>query len=217
MKCPICGSESITTLKSKKISTKNKESTELLLKCNDCESVFKDSITEVKPVSIRLIISEHNYSKKISIDIYPDERLAKDDILLSDIGKVKITSLETKDRKRVESTMASEISTIWASSLEIPARVGVSVDLTGKVDSFKVEVERDFEFATDDFVKIAEYVIRINVIKTLERKTRKGFAKAGVTQRIYGRPVKFSKYDYDLTDNIVSRKEAKEYKRKQTK
>jgi len=214
MKCPICGSKSLTTLKSKKISTKNKEKTELLLKCNDCDSVFKDSITESNPISIRLIISEQDNSKKTSIDIYPDERLANDDILLSDLGKVKITSLETDGGKRVEKAIANEVSTIWASSLEIPARVGVSVDLSGKVDSFKVDVDRDFEFATEDFVKIAEYVIRINVIKTQERKTRKGFAKAEVTQRIYGRPVRFNNYDYDLTDNIVSRKEATEYKRK---
>lgn len=122
------------------------------------------------------------------------------------MGEVEITSLETKDGKRVETGLTENVSTIWANSIEIPARVGVSVDLTGKVDSFKVEVDRDFEFATDDFVKIADYIIRINVIKTQERKTRDGFAKARVTQRIYGKPVKFNNYDYDLTDKIVSRK-----------
>lgn len=208
MECPICGSESITTLKSKKISAKSKEINELLLKCNECESVFKDSVTEDKPISIRLIISEHESSKKTSIDIYPDEKLSKNNILLSNMGEVKITSLETKDKKRVTTAIANDIATIWANSMEIPARVGISVDLTGKVDSFKVEVDRDFEFATDDFLKIAEYVIRINVIKTEERKTRDGFAKAKITQRVYGKPVKFNNYDYDLTDNIVSRKEA---------
>jgi len=207
MECPICGSESITTLKSKKISSKKKQINKLLLKCNDCEFVFKDSVTESKPISIRLIISEYEQSKKTSIDIYPDENLAKDNILLSDMGEVEITSLETKEGRRVESALASDVSTIWANSIEIPARVGISVDLTGKVDSFKVEVERDFEFATDDFVKIGEYVIRISVIKTEERKTRDGFAKARITQRIYGKPVKFNNYDYDLTDKIVSRKE----------
>lgn len=206
MECPICGSECISTLKSKKISSKTKEINELLLKCDDCESVFKESISESKPISIRLIISEHESSKKTSIDIYPDEKLNKGDILLSDMGEVEITSLETKDGKRVETGLTENVSTIWANSIEIPARVGVSVDLTGKVDSFKVEVDRDFEFATDDFVKIADYIIRINVIKTQERKTRDGFAKARVTQRIYGKPVKFNNYDYDLTDKIVSRK-----------
>jgi uncharacterized Zn finger protein len=168
--------------------------------------VFKEAISEHKPVSFRLIISEHESSKKTFIDIYPDEKLNKGDILLSDLGEVEITSLETKDGKRIENAVAENVSTIWGNSIEVPARVGVSVDLTGKVDSFKVELERDFEFATDDFVKIADYVIRINVIKTQERKTRDGFAKARVTQRIYGKPVKFKNYDYDLTDKIISRK-----------
>ncbi|RBQ24444.1 hypothetical protein ALNOE001_00860 [Candidatus Methanobinarius endosymbioticus] len=206
MECSICGSESVTTLKSKKISAKTKEINELLLKCNDCQSVFKESISESKPISIRLIISEHESSKKTSIDIYPDEKLTKGNLLLSDMGEVEITSLETKDGKRVESTITENISTIWTNSIEIPARVGVSVDLTGKVDSFKVELDRDFEFATDDFIKITAYIIRINVIKTQERKIRDGFAKARVTQRIYGKPVKFNNHDYDLTDKIVSRK-----------
>ncbi len=206
MECPICGSKNIDMLKSKKISSKSKEINELLLKCNDCESVFKDKITESKPLSIRLIISEYESSKKTSIDIYPDEVLSKDNILLSDMGEVEITSLETKDGRRIESSIAKDVSTIWASSIEIPSRFGVSVDLTGNVDSFKVEVDRESEFATDDFVKIAEYIIRINVIKTIERKTRKGYAKARVIKRIYGKPVKFRNYDYDLTDKIVSRK-----------
>ena len=208
MECPICGSGSIATLKSKKISSKKKEIMELLLKCDECEYVFKDSMSVAKPISIRLIISEYESSKKTSIDIYPDENLAKDNILLSEVGEVEITSLETKDGRRAQNALARDVSTIWANSMETPSRVGISVDLTGKVDSFKVEVERDFEFATDDFVKIAEYVIRVNVIKTEERKTRDGFAKAKITQRIYGRPVKFNNYDYDLTDKIVSRKEA---------
>jgi len=208
MECPICGSESITTLKSKKISSKKKEIKELLLKCNECESVFKDSMSVDKPISIRLIISEYESSKKTSIDICPNENLAKDNILLSEVGEVEITSLETKDGRRAQNALARDVSTIWANSMEVPSRVGISVDLTGKVDSFKVEVERDFEFAADDFVKIAEYVIRINVIKTEERKTRDGFAKAKITQRVYGKPVKFNNYDYDLTDKIVSRKEA---------
>jgi len=206
MKCPICGSENIDTLKSKRISSKNKEINELLLKCNNCESVFKDKVSENKPISIRLIISEYESSKKTSVDIYPDEKLSKGNILLSDMGEVEITSLESKDGRRVTNAIANDISTIWANSIEIPSRIGVSVDLTGNVDSFKVEVDRETEFATDDIVKIAEYVIRINVIKTIERKTRKGYAKARVIQRFYGKPVKFSNYDYDLTDNIVSRK-----------
>ncbi|MDR2966541.1 MAG: hypothetical protein LBU74_01190 [Methanobacteriaceae archaeon] len=206
MECPVCGSESSTTLKSKKISSKSKDINELLLKCNSCNFVFRDTITEDKPSKFRLIISEHEKSIKTLIELYPDEKLETGNSLLSDIGQAEITSLETKQGKRVESAVAKDISTIWASSLEIPARVGISVDFSGKADSYKVDVERDFKFSVDDVVKINDSIFKIKSIKTLKRLTKKGFAKASVIKRVYGIPVNLNSYDYDLTNKIISKK-----------
>ena len=213
MECPVCGSESSTTLKSKKISSKSKEIKELLLKCNSCNFVFKDAITKDKPSSYRLIISEHEKSIKTFIDLYSDEKLEIGNNILSDIGQAEITSLETKQNKRVGSALAKDISTIWASSLEIPARVGISVDFSGKADSYKVDVERDFKFSVDDVVKIKDTIFKIRSIKTLKRVTKKGFAKASVIKRVYGAPVKLNSYDYDLTNKIVSIKLSKKFSR----
>jgi uncharacterized Zn finger protein len=212
MECPMCGSNSTETLKSKTISSKNKEVNELLLKCNDCEFVFKDSIISNKAIKYRLIISEHEKTQKTSIDIYPDETLNKGNMLLSDLGQVEIKSLELKDGKRVDSSIAKDISTIWASSMEIPARIGVSVDFSGDVDSYKVDIDRDSNLAVDDIVKIENNIIRIHTIKTIERKLKKGFAKASVIKRVYGNPVNLKNFDYDLTKNIVSKK-ITEYKK----
>jgi len=206
MKCPICGSESSTTLKSKKITSKRKEVNELLLQCNECNSVYRSSFTENTPHSYRLIISEHDISKKTFIDLYPDETIAIGNILLSDIGQAEVTSLETRNGKRVEKALVKDVSTIWASSMEVDARLGVSVDLSGTVKSYKIEIDRDFKFEVDDIVKIEDYIFRIKTIKTLERKTKKGFAKASVIKRVYGRPVNLSTYDYDLTNKIISKK-----------
>ena len=206
MECPVCGSESSTTLKSKKILSKNKEINELLLRCDSCNFVFKDSITREKSSSYRLIVSEHEKSVKTFIDLCPEDILKVESSLLSDFGQVEITSLETKQGKRVESAIAKDILTIWASSLEIPARVGISVNFSGKSDSYKVDVERDFEFSVDDVVKIKESIFRIRSIKTLDRITKKGFAKASVIKRVYGIPVKLNSYDYDLTNKVVSSK-----------
>lgn len=202
MECPICGSESATTLKSKKISSKSKKMNELLLKCDECSFIFKNLTTEDKPQKFRLIISEHDISKKTFIDLYPSEELEIGNILLSDFGQVEITSLEIGQEKRVEKAIAKNISTIWAYSLELPARVGVSVDFSGNINSYKVDVDKDFKFSVGDNVKIKNYIFKINTIKTLERKTKTGFAKASVTKRIYGKPVDFKRYDYDLTDKI---------------
>lgn len=199
MKCPVCESSSFEVLKSK-----GKHSKEFILKCNECGNVYRETIIREKPVDIRIVISEFESSKKEYIKLYPDEELQVDDIL--DIGgkEVAITSIEAKNTGRIYKTQVSNIETIWASSLDIPARVGISVDFGGKILSKKVDMDRDFEFHVGDVVKLGNLLFRINSIKTLERKVRKGFAKAGVSKRVYGRPLdKNERYKYDLTPNIV--------------
>jgi len=203
MECPVCGCDDNIVLKNKVINAKNKDIRELLLKCADCGSVYKERISQEKPKPFRLVISEYENTHKLTIDLYPDEELHVGDYLMSDLGKVKITALEL-DGKRANKAIAHDVKTIWASSEETPARFGVSIDLHGKVASFKLETERDFKIAVEDIIKIDNYIAKVYVIKTEERKTTKGFAKANVIKRVYARPVKFNKYDYDLTDKIVS-------------
>lgn len=199
MKCPVCESSSFEVLKSK-----GKHSKEFILKCNECGNVYRETIIREKPVDIRIVISEFESSKKGYIKLYPDEELQVDDILDIDGKEVAITSIEAKNTGRIYKTQVSNIETIWASSLDIPARVGISVDFGGKILSKKVDMDRDFEFHVGDVVKLGNLLFRINSIKTLERKVRKGFAKAGVSKRVYGRPLDNNeRYKYDLTPNIV--------------
>ena len=150
MVCPVCGSDEAIILKNKLIKGKNKEIREFLLKCDECGSVYNERISQDNPKPFRLIISEHEDTHKIFIDLFPDEQLAVGDFLMSELGKVKITSLELEGEKRVKKAIARDVKTIWASSEEIPARFGVSIDLHGKVASFKCETERDFKIAVDD-------------------------------------------------------------------
>ncbi|HEX3012955.1 MAG TPA: HVO_0476 family zinc finger protein [Methanobacterium sp.] len=199
MKCPVCESESYEILKSK-----GKHSKELLLKCEECGNVYRETIIREKPVDVRIVISEFEKSKKDFIKLYPDEVLMVDDIL--DVGgkEVAVNSIETKSSARVYRSPVSDIETIWASSMDIPARVGISVDFGGRIISKKVDVDRDFEFAVGDIVKVGNLVFKVTSLKTIERKVRKGFAKAYVTKRVYGRPLEeFVRYNYDLSSNIV--------------
>ncbi|MDP1552071.1 MAG: HVO_0476 family zinc finger protein [Methanobacteriaceae archaeon] len=204
MRCPICGSDYIEILKSKNESSKTQEIEKLILKCNDCETVFRKTLTHDKPTNFRVIISEHEKSKKDFIQIYPDEMLSVGDILKVGEENVKITSLENKRGARVNKTQAFNLVTIWASSQDIPARFGISIDYHGRVLSKKVDVERDFIITIGDVVKIEDVYFRINSLKTIERKMRKGFAVASVIKRVYGKPLPHKvPYRYDLTSNIV--------------
>ena len=153
MVCPVCGSDEAAVLKEKVINAKNKDIQELLLKCDECGSVYKERIAQETPKPYRLIISEHEDTHKIFIDLFPDEELVVGDFLMSEL-----------------------------------------------------ETERDFKIAVDDILKIDKYVARVHVIKTEERKTTKGYAKAKVIKRVYAKPVKFNHYDYDLTKFIVQAK-----------
>ena len=205
MECPICGSDDIEIINSKQKTTKKKFTEEYLLKCEDCGHVFRDIISLKKPRPYRLIISEQEKSHKTSIDLSPSDELKVGDVLLSELGQVEVTGIEVGD-KRVNKSSLEDVDTIWASSVEIPARIGFSVDLHGEVDSYKLDLDRDFEIAPGDVIKIDNRIVKVHVIKTQERKLTSGFAKAGVIKRVYSKPVRFNNYDYDLTSNIYKKR-----------
>lgn len=204
MQCPICGSDDIEILNSKQKNSKKKLMEEYLLKCEDCNHVFKDVFSAKKPKDYRIIISQQDKSQKTTIELSPSDELEVGDVLLSDVGQVEVTSIEVNG-KRVNKSLIEDIDTIWATSIEIPARIGFSVDLHGEVDSYKLDLERDFEIAPGDIVKIENRIVKVHVIKTNERKLTSGFAKAGVIKRVYSKPVKFNNYDYDLTKDIFKK------------
>ena len=206
MDCPICGSDDIEILNSKQKTTKKKLTEEYLLKFEDCCHVFKDIISLKKPRPYRLIISEQDKSHKTTIDLSPSDELRIGDNLLTEFGQVEVSGIEVAD-KRVNESKLEDVKTIWAASVEIPARIGFSVDLHGEVDSYKLDLERDFEIAPGDVVKIDKHIVKVHVIKTQERKLTSGFAKANVIKRVYSKPVKFNNYDYDLTKNIFKKTE----------
>ena len=204
MGCPICGCEDVEILNSKQKTSKKTITEENLLKCEDCGHVFRDLISLKKPKPYRLIISEHDKSHKTTIDLSPSDELVVGDVLLTEFGQVEVTSIEVND-KRVDKSKIENIFTIWASSVEIPARIGFSVDLHGEVDSYKLDLERDFKIAPGDIVKIDNHIVKVHVIKTQERKLTSGFARANVIKRVYSKPVRFNNYDYDLTRYIFKK------------
>lgn len=199
MKCTVCGSESCEILKSK-----GKISKELLLKCNKCGNIFRETVDVGKPVDIRVVVSEYESSHKTFVKLYPDEFLEFEGVIDIEGRPAEITSLENKRGGRVMVCPVSEIETIWASYIDTPARIGISVDYGGRILSRKVEVDREFEFTIGDVVKMGNVLFKIRAMKTNDRKMRKGFAKAFVIKRVYGRPGDdLKRYQYDLTSKIV--------------
>ncbi|AEG17712.1 HVO_0476 family zinc finger protein [Methanobacterium paludis] len=199
MKCPVCKCGSYKILKSK-----GKTSKELLLQCNECGNIFRETIIAEKPVERRVVVSEYEKSHKKFIKIYPDEVVRVEDILDLDGRPAQVSSVENKRGGRVQQSPVIDIETIWAYYIDIPARVGISVDFSGRILSRKVEVDREFEFTVGDIVKLENLLFKIKAMKTLERKMRKGFAKAWVIKRVYGIPIEEKiRYNYDLTSKMI--------------
>ncbi len=201
MKCPVCESESFEVLKSK-----GKHSKEFLLQCEECGNVYRETVIRNKPLDVRIVVSEFESSKKDYIKLYDHEELKVSDVLELEGIEVSITSIENKKGGRVFKSSVSEIETIWASSLDIPARVGISVDFGGRIVSRKVDVDGDFEFHVGDVIKLGNLIFQINSIKTLERKLRRGFARANVSKRVYGKPLSDNEnYKHDLSSKLVAK------------
>lgn len=198
MRCNVCGSESLAIIKSK-----GKNSKELLLECEECGNIFRETIDIGKPLDCRVVVSEFEKSHKSFIKLYPSEILQTGDAIEVDGREAEITSLENKRGGRVSKSPVDDINTIWASYLDTPARVGISVDFSGRILSEKVEVNRDFEFVIGDVIKMGNLIFRINSLKTMERKMRRGFARASVTKRVYGRPVDDEKVNHDLSSRVL--------------
>jgi len=202
MKCTQCGSESCEILKSK-----GKKSKELLLQCNECGNIFRENVEVEKQLEVRVVVSEYESSHKTSVNLYPDEILEFEGILDLDGRPAQITSIENKKGGRVMVCNVSEIDTIWASYIDTPARVGITIDYGGRILSKKVEVDREFEFTIGEVIKLGDVIFKIRAMKTQDRKMRKGFAKAFVIKRVYGKPdPDLKRYDHDLTSKIIELK-----------
>ncbi|HIH61477.1 MAG TPA: hypothetical protein HA298_02160 [Methanobacteriales archaeon] len=204
MKCPICGSESLRVVKSKtEYNSKYKKIKRLILECEDCGTTFKENLVISKPLEYPVIISQYEKSWRDKVKLYSDEEIAVGDTLSITGRLVEITSLELKNGKRVDKCRALDLATIWAIPLDAPARVGVSIDLHGKVFSRKLELDRNFTFRVGDIFKLEDHIFQVKSIKTTDRHIKRGAAPAHKIKRIYGSPTK-GKYKFDLSENIIS-------------
>ena len=67
MQCPVCGADDLKIIKSKKFNTKKGIRKEIVLQCQECNQVHKESLLEEKPEKYNLIISEHENSFKTEV------------------------------------------------------------------------------------------------------------------------------------------------------
>lgn len=205
MKCPNCGSRDLEILKSETEIKKHKEIKRALFRCRKCDTVFRDVLGREIPIKINVIVSKYEKSWKEKIFVLPSKKFSVGDIIQTESGASKITSIEKSDGTRVKKCKAQDIDTLWTVTLEKPARIGLSIGFGGEILSKKLEVDRNLTFGIGDTIKIGKHVVKIRAIRTKKKTIRTGSDKAKNIKRLYTVPLKpDAPYKYDLTSLVIS-------------
>jgi len=193
--CPICDDITPHDILKRQESKKH---IKLTVKCLNCGYVHEIEKT-IKLKDVKVIISRYGESEKKVSQLPVDEVLKVGDIINIFGEDVEITSIETT--KRVMSSKVEDIQTIWAKSLNIPKKVGISINDRDTTYSINILVPQDYVFNNETTYRVGRMFFRIKMIKTEKGTFKREIARK--IKRIYAnssRPVR--NYE-DLTENIV--------------
>ena len=193
--CPICDDITPHDILKRQESKKH---IKLTVKCLNCGYVHEIEKT-IKLKDVKVIISRYGESEKKVSQLPVDEVLKVGDIINIFGEDVEITSIETT--KRVMSSKVEDIQTIWAKSLNIPKKVGISINDIDTTYSINILVPQDYVFDNETTYRVGRMFFKIKMIKTEKGTFKREIARK--IKRIYAnssRPVR--NYE-DLTENIV--------------
>ncbi len=195
LECPICDDITPHEIIKKQESKKHLK---LTVKCLDCGYIH-DIEKTLKLKDVKIIISRYGESEKKVFQFPVDEVLKVGDNINVDGEDVEITSIETT--KRVMSSKVEDIKTIWAKSISIPKKVGISINDRNTTYSVNVLVPQDYVFDSDTTYRVGRLFFKVKMIKTEKGKFKRELAKK--IKRIYAISSKPMRNYEDLTDNIV--------------
>jgi uncharacterized Zn finger protein len=190
--CPKCDSETIhNILKGKLSSKKNQEVLDCTVECNKCKSVHQAYIRSPKILSVPAIVSYMGNSEKKKIDLNSNDVLQVGDEIIIDDRNIQITSLETKDSKRVVNCRVDDLKTIWARRFD-KVRVKVTINKGVRTYSHELWAVPDEEFYIGDMLTFGRLKAVIHRIKTTDRllKSDGSMATAREIVRVYGSAIR---------------------------
>ena len=189
VECPVCGEETRHTVIKGKLSERKKTVYfSGTVRCRECGTVHQAEIKESAPISIRLIVSEGQESRRSSVEISPEEAVFVGDEFIHEGIPVKITALEC-DGRRVQRAHASDIETIWARSFD-HVEVKFSINKKDKTISRKIEAAPDEEFIIGDNFMIGRDYVVIHKIKATYGFVEEGSVTARDIVRVYARKIR---------------------------
>lgn len=188
LQCPSCGKETLHRVIKGRLGEKKKITLDALVKCSGCGHRYNTVISEEKPVTIPLIISEGASSTKNSIELASAETVEKGSEYQLDRNTIKITGIET-ERGRVRSAQARDIRTLWAKKFD-RLKIRVSINKGSRTLSRVIWAVPDEEFFVGDVIRIKGDSVAIHSIKTQSRHIKRGSAEARDIVRLYAKLVR---------------------------
>ena len=194
--CPVCGDLTPhEILKSKE----SKKYAKYIVKCLECDTIHEVEFS-VKLKDVNVIISRYDESEKKCVQLPIDEVIKVGDEIEVDGEALEVTAIDTHE-KRVSSSKVDDIKTIWAKSISIPKKVGISINDRNTTYSVNVLVPQDYVFDSETTYRVGRLFFKIKMIKTEKGKFKREIARK--IKRIYAVSSKPVRNYEDLTDNIV--------------
>ncbi len=186
--CPKCGETMHRILKGR-VSGRKGETLECVVKCSECGEVRKATIKREKPVTVKVIVSDDDMSKRTELELLPSEEIIVGDKMILGSQEIEVSSIES-DGRRVEVALAKEIDTLWTIRAD-RVKVKFSISKGRRTLSKEIFAQPDEEFYVGDMVELGRMKVVIHRIRCTDNRTiRDGSATASSIVRIYAKGIK---------------------------
>lgn len=159
------------------------------VKCSSCGRVRSVTVREDRPLAVPIIVSDGRESVRGTIEFGPDEVVRVGEKIDFEGGHVEVTAIDVGRERRVASSKAREVDTVWAKRAD-RIRVKVSVNKGNRTVTHVLEAAPDEEFEVGDIVDLGRERALIHRIHIGSRALRHGAARAEDISRMYGRLVR---------------------------
>lgn len=158
------------------------------VRCSSCGRVTSVTVREDRPITVPVVISEGERSRRDAVEFSPDELVSVGDRIEHDGHLLRLTAIEVGER-RVPRSAARDIRTVWARQID-RIRVKMSVNKGNRTVTHEFEAAPDEEFEVGDVVDLGRQRAVIHRIAAQGSTLRRGTATAEEITRIYGRIVR---------------------------
>ncbi|MHB8605714.1 MAG: HVO_0476 family zinc finger protein [Thermoplasmatota archaeon] len=187
--CPDCGEETLHRVLHGKLGTRGGYTLDATVECSECGRIHPTVVREPGDVTFPVIVSERAESVRTSMTLPAGDILELDDRLVIDGHEVRVTGLETKANRRVESATAEELLTLWTTKHE-KLVVKWTINMNKKTISKETIALPTDEFHVGDEQTFGRLRITIHGIKLADKMLRRGSAAAEDIRRIFAKPTR---------------------------